>query len=188
MKGDYRLHPVDFRHGLINTGIALAILCVIGPLKFEVIDDTPITLQSLLVVLLPMVLGWVPGLLAVVAYLMLGAAGLPVFAGWSSGIDVFLGDTAGFLLAFPIAALLSGFAASRRYKLEMLALVVIVTGGQFFIVIAGLFWMEGVRQDGFDYGVQLSAFAPLLLLKSLAGMLICLAISRMRSPSTNAVK
>lgn len=69
----------------------------------------PITLQTFGVMLAGCVLGPVRGFLAVSLYLLLGAIGLPVFAEHSSGLAVFTGVSAGYLIAFPIAAALGGF-------------------------------------------------------------------------------
>jgi len=69
----------------------------------------PITLQTLTVMLAGCILGPVRGFSAVTLYLALGAVGLPVFAGHSSGVGVFSGPTGGYLIAFPIAAALAGF-------------------------------------------------------------------------------
>lgn len=69
----------------------------------------PITLQTFGVMLAGCVLGPVRGFLAVGLYLLLGIIGLPVFAEHSSGLAVFSGPSAGYLIAFPIAAALAGF-------------------------------------------------------------------------------
>ena len=69
----------------------------------------PITLQTFGVMLAGCVLGPVRGFLAVSLYLLLGAIGLPVFAEHSSGLAVFTGVSAGYLIAFPFAAALGGF-------------------------------------------------------------------------------
>ena len=69
----------------------------------------PITLQTLTVMLAGCILGPLRGFSAVTLYLALGAVGLPVFAEHSSGIGVFTGISGGYLLSFPVAALLGGF-------------------------------------------------------------------------------
>ncbi|KQY56215.1 BioY protein [Aeromicrobium sp. Root495] len=68
----------------------------------------PITLQTLGVGLAGALLGPLRGFAAVALYLALGAIGLPVFAEHSSGVGVFTGISAGYLYAFPLAALLIG--------------------------------------------------------------------------------
>ncbi len=178
---DYRIHPQSAKQGVVHGMIGLALLCFLGPVKVTLAADLPITFQSLLVVLIPIILGWMPGVAAAVLYLVAGALGLPVFAGGASGMEVFTGDKAGFLFAFPIAALIVGFAATHRYRFETLALVAMLTGGQLLIVIGGLFWMEGVRQESLDYAAYIESLMPALLIKSLAGLLIALVIGRMRS-------
>lgn len=69
----------------------------------------PITLQTLGVMLTGCVLGPLRGFAATALYLGLGAIGLPVFAEHSSGLGVFTGPSAGYLYAFPVAALVGGF-------------------------------------------------------------------------------
>lgn len=78
----------------------------------------PLTLQPLLVVLAGMMLGPLAGALSMVAYLVLGAAGLPVFAPMGPpGIARFLGPTGGYLIAYPAAAYVAGALALRRTSL-----------------------------------------------------------------------
>ena len=69
----------------------------------------PTTFQTLTVMLAGCVLGPLRGFSAVALYLALGAVGLPVFAEHSSGIGVFTGISGGYLMSFPLAALLGGF-------------------------------------------------------------------------------
>ena len=77
----------------------------------------PITLQTLAVALTAMILGPVRGFAATCLYLLLGFAGLPVFAGGAAGLGVLVRPSAGYLLAFPIAALVIGYL-SRRFVLR----------------------------------------------------------------------
>lgn len=67
-----------------------------------------ITLQTFGVMLAGALLGPVRGFLAVSLYLLLGAAGLPVFSEHSSGLGTFTSASAGYLWTFPVAALLTG--------------------------------------------------------------------------------
>lgn len=69
----------------------------------------PFTLQTLFVLLSGAMLGARKGAAAQIAYLMMGASGLPVFAGFSGSVLRLVGPTGGYLLAFPIAAFLTGY-------------------------------------------------------------------------------
>lgn len=87
---------------------ALAILpgIPVGPL------GVPITLQTLGVMLAGAVLGPARGAAAVLLYLAAGLAGLPVFSGFSGGFGVLAAPSAGYLLAFPLAAAIAGALAA----------------------------------------------------------------------------
>ena len=65
----------------------------------------PFTLQTMAVVLAVGLLGGKRGTLAVTAYVLLGAVGAPVFANFSGGIGILLGQTGGYILGFIGSAL-----------------------------------------------------------------------------------
>ena len=65
----------------------------------------PFTLQTLGVFLSVCVLGGRRGTLSVLVYILLGAAGLPVFSGFTGGIGILLGNTGGYIIGFLISAL-----------------------------------------------------------------------------------
>lgn len=69
----------------------------------------PVTLQTLVVVLLGAVAGPRAGAAIVLAWLALAMGGAPVLAGGKTGLAAFAGPTAGYLFAFPVAAFLAGF-------------------------------------------------------------------------------
>lgn len=75
------------------------------------LEPVPFTLQVLAVILTGLLLGPRYGALAMGIYLLVGAVGVPVFAGFRGGLGVLFGDTGGYLLAYPLAAALAGMAA-----------------------------------------------------------------------------
>lgn len=66
----------------------------------------PFTMQTFALFLSFGVLGGKKGTLAVVIYVLLGAVGVPVFAGFSSGLGVLMGTTGGYILGFLLSGLL----------------------------------------------------------------------------------
>ncbi len=72
------------------------------------VGPVPITLQTFAVLLTGLVLGPARGFAAVALYLVVGLGGLPVFAQGGSGLGSLAGGGAGYLLSFPLAALLVG--------------------------------------------------------------------------------
>lgn len=97
---------------LIPAFAALIVVCAILP-AIHLTGPVPITLQTFGVLLTGAVLGAKRGFLAVLLYLALGAAGLPVFADGKSGLAVLVGPTGGYLAGFAFAAALCGFLVER---------------------------------------------------------------------------
>ncbi|MGC8967742.1 MAG: biotin transporter BioY [Thermus sp.] len=109
------------------------------PLPFS---PVPITGQTLGVLLVGAALGSRLGFLSLLAYLVEGAMGLPVFAGGTGGIAKILGPTGGFLLAFPLAAGLVGllverFGLDRSFFGTLLAMLL----GNALLYLVGLPWL-----------------------------------------------
>ncbi len=73
----------------------------------------PFTLQTFAVCLTAGLFGAKRGTLAVLIYLLLGAVGIPVFAGFRGGIGVFFGNTGGYLAGCIFTALIAGVCADR---------------------------------------------------------------------------
>ncbi|MDO5682517.1 MAG: biotin transporter BioY [Propionibacteriaceae bacterium] len=97
--------PVD----IALVAVFAALIAVLSLLPaIPLAGGVPITLQTLGVALAGLTLGPVRGFLAVLLYLLVGFAGLPVFAGGAAGLAVLGKPSAGYLLSFPIAALLAG--------------------------------------------------------------------------------
>ncbi|MBM7615430.1 biotin transporter BioY [Alkaliphilus hydrothermalis] len=84
------------------------------PLPFS---PVPFTLQVVAVCLAGGILGSKLGGLALIVYILMGAAGMPVFAQFKGGLQVLVGPTGGFLFSFPIAAFLIGFVMERKNSL-----------------------------------------------------------------------
>jgi biotin transport system substrate-specific component len=96
----------------------------------------PLTLQPLVVVLAGLVLGPLDAATAMVIYLGLGAAGLPVFQPIGApGIARLLGPTGGYLLAYPVAAAVAGWLGAGRESFmtralaAMAGILVLYVGG-----------------------------------------------------------
>jgi biotin transport system substrate-specific component len=109
----------------------------------------PVTLQMFFVVLAALLLspGWAAASMA--AYLVLGAVGLPVFAGGQGGLGIVVGPTGGYLIGFVIAAFLGAHCrrlCARRMPsvgADALAATVVVglvylIGAMQLAVVAGL--------------------------------------------------
>ncbi|WP_225754229.1 biotin transporter BioY [Actinotalea sp. Marseille-Q4924] len=102
---------------LVATGAAFVAVCALGSITVPNLA-VPITLQTFGVMLVGAVLGARRGALAVLLYLAVGLAGLPVFAQGTGGLGVLGKPSLGYLLAFPLAAALAGFLVHRTHGLR----------------------------------------------------------------------
>jgi biotin transport system substrate-specific component len=106
------------------------------------LSPVPMTLQPLAVLAVGGLLGGASGVAALTAYLALGALGFPVFAGGAGGALHLVGPTGGYLLAFPVAAGMTGALASRGGVLRTLVacalgMVMIHVGGVAQLAVLG---------------------------------------------------
>ncbi len=93
------------------TAMGVALIAVCSWLSIPM--TVPFTMQTFAVCLVTAVFGLRLGLPAVVCYLLLGAVGAPVFAGFKGGPAALLGPTGGYLIGFLFTALTVGLAVDR---------------------------------------------------------------------------
>lgn len=101
----------------------------------------PMTLQTLVVLMIGAAYGWRLGSATMVAYLAEGAIGLPVFAGPVGGIAPLVGPTAGYLFGFIGAALATGWLAERGWDRSVVRLFAAMAVGHIVILAAGFGWL-----------------------------------------------
>ena len=111
---------------------------VMIPLPFT---PVPLTGQTFAVLLTGALLGSRLGALAMIAYLVEGAVGLPFFRGGAGGAQHFAGATAGYLLAFPFAAFLTGLLAERGWDKRFLTAAAAMALGSVVILAGGWAWL-----------------------------------------------
>ena len=142
----------------------------------------PITLQTLAVTLTGMVLGPGRGAAAVGLYLVAGLAGLPVFSGFRSGPGVLAGPSAGYLLAFPLAALVVGLLVRYllgRIRRARFALAFAAGLGTSFLVVHPLGIAGMMLNAKLSFPAALAAdaaFWPGDVLKNLAAAAVALSV------------
>lgn len=95
---------------LVTTFAALIGVCAVLP-AISGLANVPFTLQMFGVFLAGTVLGGPRGFVAVLLYLAVATAGVPIFTQGQAGPGVWAGVTGGYLMAFPFAALLVGLVA-----------------------------------------------------------------------------
>lgn len=113
-----RIHPLVADCMIVVAASLFMAVCahIAIPLWFT---PVPLTLQPFAVLLIGLTLGSRRGFAALTLYLAQGAAGLPVFNPLGpGGLAQLLGPTGGYLMSYPLAAFLAGYAAERRQVAE----------------------------------------------------------------------
>ena len=102
----------------------------------------PITGQTFAVLLTGALLGWRLGAIAMVAYLVEGAVGLPFFAAGGAGpVRLLFSPTSGYLLSYPVAAALTGLLAERGWDKRFITASVAMGLGSIVILLCGWSWL-----------------------------------------------
>jgi biotin transport system substrate-specific component len=105
-------------------------------------SPVPMTGQTFAVLLCGAVLGARRAFLAQLLYLAEGAAGLPFFAGGAAGIAKLIGPTGGYLVAFPLAAAVTGWLAQRGWDRRFVTMASAMLLGSVVIFAFGLAWLS----------------------------------------------
>jgi biotin transport system substrate-specific component len=138
-----RLSSRDLALVAVFTGIMAALGAV--PAFTPAGLSVPITAQSMGAMLAGAVLGARRGALSMLLFLALVAVGLPLLAGGRGGLAVFEGPSVGFIVGFPVAALVVGLLTELRgapYSLEW-GIPANVLGGivvLYVFGVAGMMW------------------------------------------------
>jgi biotin transport system substrate-specific component len=159
---------------LVAFGVLLTALAaqVIIPLPFT---PVPITGQTFAILLLGAAYGPARGAWTLLAYLAVGAVGVPVYTEASGGYEVFLGATGGYLVAFPIAALVVGALARRGWDRKVLGTAVAFAVGSLVVYGIGVPWLAIVTGMSLPAAVAAGAI-PFLVGDAIKALLAAAAL------------
>ena len=189
------LRPMKNKVILFTSFIALfaAIICV-GCFMRIPLGPVPIVLQNILCILTGTLLGGFISAAPTALFLLAGLIGLPVYAGGSSGIAVWMGPTGGFLAGYLIGALVAGLIAGKPSVTQkkpnaalILRLIAATLAGLIILYIPGIirfyFWATAggkVPADKTAMAYTLSAcvipYIPGDLLKAAVAVPVSLAV------------
>ncbi len=173
------------RSGRTRTAVTAALLAALLAASAWIsipIGAVPITLQVFIVLLAGLLLPPRGAFAAVAVYILLGAVGLPVFAGGLGGVGVLVGPTGGYLWGFALGATTVALArgplaaAVGRSAGEAIALFIAV------VVIYAVGWAQLAAVTGMGAGPAFVAgvvpFVPLDLVKAVVALGVAGALRR----------
>lgn len=115
---------------------------------FLVVGGVPITLQTFFAILAGLVLGSRLGAFSMFVYMVLGLAGVPIFAQFNGGFAMILSPTFGFIVSFIFVAYVAGKIREINNRLAsyviaaLVALVINYVVGTNWMFVAYQFWFE----------------------------------------------
>lgn len=137
----------------------------------------PITGQTFVVLLAGATLGVRAGAASQGLYVMLGAIGLPFYAGGEGGWSAATGATGGYLVGFVMAAALVGALAERGHDRNPLTAIPAFLAGTAVIYLVGVAWLARVLQVGATEAMELG-MVPFVL-----GDLVKVALTGLALPA-----
>ena len=143
VRGDSSATPrgIQIASVLFITALTAAAAQISVPLPFTTV---PLTLQPMVVLVGSLALGARLGAVSQILYLAAGIAGLPVFAASATlppGALRLLGPTGGYLMAYPLAAFVTGYLAERGFDRRYVTSVLAMLAGLAIIFASGVLWL-----------------------------------------------
>ena len=157
--------------------IGSTILAISSKIKIP-FYPVPMTMQTLVVLIIGIGFGWKLGLATVSLYLFEGIIGLPVFSGTPEkgvGLIYFTGPTMGYLIGFLVAVYISGKSNFENNLFKNFLKLLIATS---FIYILGIAWLGNLI--GWDKPIFQLGAQPFLLAELFKVLIATFAINQIK--------
>ena len=133
----------DLVYVLLTSVIGSFLLAISSKVQIP-LTPVPVTLQTLVLLVMSMFLGWRGAVGATSLYLFQGAIGLPVFA-HGGGFIILFGPTGGYLFGFLIASLVVGYLAEKGWDKSVVLTFTSMTIGTLIIYLFGVIWLSYLK-------------------------------------------
>lgn len=160
-------------HKVVAVALGVAILTLASKVQVP-FWPVPMTLQTLAVLMIGATAGARLGGATVLAWLGLGAVGVPVFA-TGAGLAYMAGPTGGYLAGFLLAAIVVGHLADRGHGRSIVSAVGMLLAGEVAIFALGTGWLSVLFGAEKAVAVGLIPFIPAEILKVALGTAILAA-------------
>ena len=159
-----------------------ALLCALCAVLSQIqipIPPVPLSLSLLGVHLSGALLGRRWAAASVGCYVLLGAVGVPVYAGFSGGVSVLFGPTGGFLLGYILCAWIVGFI-TQRFGFTRKTLLLSMSAGTLLCYLPGTVWFSFVSGTTLIESISVCVlpFIPGDLIKIILAASLCLRIQK----------
>jgi biotin transport system substrate-specific component len=138
----------------------------------------PMTMQTLVVLIIGIAFGWKLGVATISLYLFEGVIGLPVFSGTPEkgiGLTYFVGPTMGYLIGFLVTVY---FAGRFNYDNSLIKNFIKLLFATSFIYILGMVWLGGLI--GWDKPIFKLGAQPFLLAELFKILIVVFTIDKIK--------
>lgn len=118
----------NYTQDICSIALMTAVTAIMAQITIPMPLGVPMTMQTFAVTLAAVLLGSKRSAISMIIYVLLGAVGLPVFAGFNGGFQALVGPTGGFLLSFPVMAFLIGLGVKYIGKKKGVFTLMLVIG------------------------------------------------------------
>lgn len=176
----YRINP----YLLCKMSLCVAIICVGAYIAVPLPNLGVITLQTAAVNIIALLLTPRQSFITLLTYILLGAVGLPVFAGMKGGLSVLIGPTGGFIIGFLLAAPFISLLKGKRPSLLRYCIVTVGIGMP-TIYLFGVVMFCLLTQNSVWPALTMCVlpYIPLDLVKCVLGSLLAVTLQRIPAVS-----
>lgn len=164
----------------VYAALFAALIAVLGLVSIPLpISPVPVTGQSLAIMLAGSILTVRQAAFSVITFLLIGAVGVPVFAGMTGGVGILVGPRGGYLLGFLVGAVVIALLKGQDNNKWRLAFANVL-GGIVVVYAFGVIWLNFVTGMGLEKAFMVGAlpYIPGDLFKVFAATLIAIAVNR----------
>ena len=114
---------------MVESALITAVICILAPFAIPIpVSPVPISLTNLVIYIAVFILSWNDALFSYIIYLLLGIAGLPVFSGFTGGLEKLAGPTGGYLIGFIFMTIIAGIGTNKFGGKKLPAVLGMVLG------------------------------------------------------------
>lgn len=165
-------------YNMVVTALFAALMCILGPNSIP-IGAVPISFTNLVIYLAVMLIGTKYGTISYGIYFLLGLVGLPVFSGYTGGLQKIAGPTGGYLVGFFLLAIVSGLFI-KKFPNNIPLIFIGMVLGTTLAYILGTIWFTKMMECTFYYALTVCVFPFIIgdVIKMIIAIIAGLAIRK----------
>ncbi|MCF2555898.1 biotin transporter BioY [Faecalicatena contorta] len=162
---------------ICSIALCTAVIAIMAQISIPMPLGVPMTMQTFAITLAAVVLGSKKGGISTLIYVLMGAVGIPVYAGFAGGFQHIAGPTGGFIISFPVMAFIIGLGVDKFRNVKGGFLICLILGTLINYVIGVLMFCL-LTQSPVSVGISACVlpFIPTAIIKAALASILGLKI------------